>query len=109
MFSRKFLLSLVFALVVLCTTVPQVAVEAKDVDSFFNNADGVTQDQSSTLRGQALKGSRHRELKQDKATEAPTSGGTDFFNTIINLILQFLPFILELLGLSTPADATEGA
>ena len=108
MFSRNFFLSLIFALVVLCTTVPHVAVEAKDVDAFFqNNVEAVQQEQAPS----ALKGSSRtrRVLKEDKAgtpTAAPTT--SNFFTDLINLFLSILPFILQLLGLA-PAAADEGA
>jgi hypothetical protein len=112
MFSRQFFLSLFFALVVLCTTVPHVAVEAKDVDAFFqNNVEAVQQEQAPS----ALKGSSRtrRVLKEDKAGTPATSptaapATSNFFADLLNLFLSILPFILQLLGLA-PAAADETA
>ena len=82
MFSRNCLLSVVFTVVVLCTTIPQDTVEAKD--SFVRRAEVAQQEheQSSTVGGQLTIGSRHRVMEQDTATTAPKSGGTDIFTTL---------------------------
>ena len=74
MFSRNCLLSMVFTVVVLCTTIPQGTVEAKD--SFVRRAEVAQQEheQSSTLGNQLTIGN-HRVMQQDKATTAPNSDG----------------------------------
>ena len=114
MFSSKFILSLIFALVVLCTTVPQVAVEAKDVDAFFQNqVEAVQQEQPSV----AIKGSSRvrRVLKEDKtdttaAAPAAAPATTTFWEDILAFFLDFiLPIIIGLFFPSAADEPAEGA
>ena len=111
MFSSKFILSLIFALVVLCTTVPQVAVEAKNVDAFFQNkVEAVQQEQPSP----AIKGSSRvrRVLKSDKTDTTagtPSAAPTSFWEDIIAFFLQILPFLISIFFPSAADEPAEGA
>ena len=93
MFSRNCLLSMLFTVVVLCTTIPQDTVEAKD--SFVRRAEVAQQEheESSTFGGQLTIGNRHRVMQQDKTTTAPIFVGTDIFTNLFALIGAFLVII----------------
>lgn len=113
MFSRNLFLSLIFAFVVLCTTVPQVAVEAKDVDAFFQNKVEAVQQE---LPSPAIKGSSRvrRVLKDDKVATAPaaspsTATTTSFWDGIIAFFLQILPFLIKIFFPSAADEPATGA
>ena len=96
MFSQNCLLSMLFTVVVLCTTIPQDTVEAKD--SFVRRAEVAKQEheQSSTVGGQLTIGNRHRVMEQDTATMAPISGGANIFTYSLALIVTLIYHIFWL-------------
>jgi len=107
MFNRKFLLSLLFAIVVLCLSGPSATVQAKEVGSIF--ADAAPEDdqpKGSARQERVLQtGDKGSKDKDDKDDDEDGGGGFDIFAFFIEVIL---PIILQLLGIGDQGAADGG-